>query len=216
MEAENQMGAEAHGPGLTECKEDCHLKSAETVYSEENKTLSEGEITRKNSLSCLNPYPTREGVLSVGGRVGKSTLLGFKEHYPLIIPKNSHLAELIVRDAHHRPHHSGSAHTLTRVQQAGFWVGGGTRLVKSVTGRCVTCKRLRGSLVCKKWVSYQQSSLNIPLPSLTLGLTVLVLSISTEDVPNCRGTAFASPACTVVQCTRRFWTTCPQTPSSTL
>ena len=65
------MGAEAHGPGLTECKEDSFKQ-------------------RRNRNSVRK--------------------------------------------------------TKLRLRQAGFWVGGGNRQVKSVTGRCVTCKRLTGSL----------------------------------------------------------------------
>jgi hypothetical protein len=45
-------------------------------------------VLRKSSVSRLDPFLDKDGVLRVGGRIHRSDL-GFEEKHPIILPKNA-------------------------------------------------------------------------------------------------------------------------------
>ena len=83
-----------------------------------------------------------EGILRCQGRL-KNSDLEFDNRYPIILPKDHRLTELIVRKCHEKVHHSGVRATLCRLQTK-YWVIRGRQMVKRIVGKYVTCKRLEG------------------------------------------------------------------------
>lgn len=135
--------------------------SIEDIHDSENKIISEVQkhyikdayttiksgqrLSKSNtSLSKLNPFIDERGILRVGGRLQSSKTLSYQEKHPIILPRDAHVTSLIVRHYHNSTHHQGRMYTLNAVRNAGYWVVGATRLVKSILHNCFICKRLRG------------------------------------------------------------------------
>ena len=67
----------------------------------------------------------------MGGRL-RSAPLSEKARYPVIVPKNHHVSNLVVRRAHEfQSRHSGKEYVLALIRQK-FWIVGATPLVKRV------------------------------------------------------------------------------------
>ena len=100
---------------------------------------------KKNSLYKLDPFIDDMGLIRVGGRLTNSTE-PFEVKHPLILPKQSNLSVLLIRNAHERVQHLGRNITLNEIRNSGFWIVGVNTLTKSLISKCVTCRRKRGKL----------------------------------------------------------------------
>ena len=116
-------------------------------YEKEISILREGqekEGTKVGSLHRLDPFLDRNGLLRVGGRIKRSNLPP-EVKFPVILPRKSHLANLIISYFHGRVEHQGRGITLNEIRSNGYWVIGGTAAVAHCISRCVTCSRSRGA-----------------------------------------------------------------------
>ena len=68
-----------------------------------------------SSLKKLNAYLIN-GVLRVGGRLDKVPLQLDVKH-PIILPRDSHLTDLVIRQHHELMEHSGTGHTWASIKQ---------------------------------------------------------------------------------------------------
>lgn len=126
------------------------LSVQQEIFKEEIKCLSKGEIVSKHSpLRTLDPILDTDGVVRIGGRLS-SAVIPWEEKHPIIIPKNNHIATLLVQYYHERVAHQGRHITEGAIRSAGLWILGGKRLVSSVIHKCVTCLRLRGNMEGQK------------------------------------------------------------------
>lgn len=121
------------------------LKIAQkSFFEKEIRSLTSGNaIPNDSTLSSLNPYIDEEGVLRVGGRL-KRAKFGRNMQNPIIVPKSSHIAVLLVRHHHEKVHHQGRHITAGALRTAGYWIIGAKRLVSSILHHCVTCAKLKG------------------------------------------------------------------------
>ena len=87
-----------------------------------------------NSLRLVE----EEGILRCKGRL-KNSDLELSARYPIILPKDHRLTELLVRKSHSDVHHCGVRATLCRLRSK-YWVVKGRQLVKRIVGKCITCK----------------------------------------------------------------------------
>lgn len=62
----------------------------------------------------------KDGVLRVGGRLGRSAMLPDARH-PAILHKDDWVAKLILRHIHEETGHSGRNYILARLRQK-FWI----------------------------------------------------------------------------------------------
>lgn len=113
----------------------------------------------KNPLSQFNPFLDTAGVLRVGGRLGNSDLLYGQKH-PMILSKDSRLAQLLIEEAHQSTLHGGATEMLQYLRQE-FWIVNGRSLVKSYIHRCTVCKRHQGT-------GAQQQMAALPRPRVTV------------------------------------------------
>jgi hypothetical protein len=98
---------------------------------------------RGHHLASLSPFVSDDGLLRVGGRLANSTTLHYGVKHPIILPKYSHVTELIIRHIHDMIHHQGRSMTVNALRSNGFWVVGCSEAVSSVIRKCVVCKRHR-------------------------------------------------------------------------
>ena len=70
------------------------------------------EIKKSSTLYQLDPVLDQNGLLRVGGRLGKSLMFPDDFKHPVILPKKSFVADLVIRDARERVGHSGGGITF--------------------------------------------------------------------------------------------------------
>ena len=122
-------------------------------FSKVFKELGKEGKRLNHQLLKFDPF-IDSGILRVGGRL-KHSLLPHDQKHPIILPADSHLSTLIVRDSHARCLHGGTTLTLTTVRLS-FWILKGRQLVKRIIRKCIPCIRYRAT------ESYQKMG-NLPL-----------------------------------------------------
>nr|XP_054601538.1 uncharacterized protein LOC129164687 [Nothobranchius furzeri] len=98
--------------------------------------------------------------------------VSWEEKHPIIIPKNTHVATLLVRYYHERVAHQGRHFTEGAIRSAGLWILGGKRLISSTVHKCVSCRRLRGSMENQKMSNLPADRLVQAPPFTQVGLDV--------------------------------------------
>ena len=84
----------------------------------------------------------REEFLRSVGRIHNASL-PHDAKFPILLPKNSHFTNLIIRASHEKVTHNGVRDTLTELRTQ-FWVPCGRRAVKSAIAKCARCRRIEG------------------------------------------------------------------------
>ena len=116
-------------------------------FSPELKSLKNDDVKvlQNSKLSTLNPFVDENGIIRVGGRIENSNL-DFDFIHPIVLPKESKIARLMVNFCHIAVAHSGRGSTINEVRDNGYWVIGINSLVKSLIFHCVRCRYLRGKI----------------------------------------------------------------------
>ncbi len=83
-------------------------------------------LPKSSPLVSLNPI-LEEGLLRVGERLKGSTLSEEQKH-PIILPKDSHITQLILSHFHSQVCHQGRNQPLMELRANGFWVRGAEQL----------------------------------------------------------------------------------------
>ena len=86
---------------------------------------------------CL--FKDADGIYRLKGRFSEANLTEDEKH-PIIISRNSHFSKLVIIQAHAKVLHQGLNATLNEVRSK-FWITRGRQAVKSITQRCITCKK---------------------------------------------------------------------------
>ena len=113
-------------------------------YGNETISLKEKALTKKSCLVSLDHFLDKNGLIRVGGRLGRS-LLDYSVKHPVILPKQSPIVKALIRRFHHKVNHAGRGITLNAIRDSGIWITNMNSLCKDVIRKCVVCKRLRGS-----------------------------------------------------------------------
>ncbi|XP_052770823.1 uncharacterized protein LOC128210513 [Mya arenaria] len=129
-------------------------------------------ISRKSSIISLSPYLDGDGMLRVGGRIkGLSKDLGIASAIPLLVQKDR-ITKLLVSHYHRQTFHQGRHFTEGAIRSNGLWVIGAKRLVSSIIHDCVTCRKLRGSLLLQKMADLPCDRLSPGPPFSAVGVDV--------------------------------------------
>lgn len=92
-------------------------------FKKEIDELKAAKNVRKMSkLASLDPRTDSDGILRIGGRTQKSTSLTLLEKHPAILPKDSHLSQLLIEYHQGRVHHQGRNSTIAAIRMAGYWI----------------------------------------------------------------------------------------------
>ena len=140
------------------------LKALSTVQTSENPKDKQADPRKKYVLkSCsplfkLNPFLDCSGILRVGGRL-KQANMSDTIKFPVVLPKKSHITDLIIKHCHNQVEHQGRGTTLNEIRSRGFWVIGGSTAVAKCISNCVTCRKLRGT-------AQQQRMADLPVDRL--------------------------------------------------
>ena len=109
------------------------LKSVqEESFSPEMECVENKQKLKKvSALSKLSPILDTQGLLRVGGRLGRGDLTSEEKH-PVILPGQHHVTTLIVEHLHKEIKHQGRHFTQGIVRARGYWIIGGIRVINKV------------------------------------------------------------------------------------
>ena len=96
------------------------------LLGEELKILSANSnsrigVNKSSKMYKLDPFLDSDGLLRVGGRLGKSRHSQSEAH-SLVLPKQSNISEAIIRWCLENVAHGGRGMTLNNLRQNGFWI----------------------------------------------------------------------------------------------
>jgi hypothetical protein len=115
----------------------------ESAFPDEINALKSNKSLKSNSkLLTLNAYIDKDGIICVGGRLNKNSLIRETQKHPYVIPKDHHVTQLIIRHYHNQNLHSGAQATLAAIRQQ-FWILNGRSAVRQVIRKCVPCFRVK-------------------------------------------------------------------------
>jgi len=100
-------------------------------------SLTIPNLNRK--IRFLAPFLDKDGLIRVGGRIGRSKL-PFGQKHPLLLPKNHHFSQVVARYYHQLNLHAGPTLLLCLIRER-FWIYGGPVLVKKIVRTCVICHK---------------------------------------------------------------------------
>ncbi|XP_014665117.1 PREDICTED: uncharacterized protein LOC106807320 [Priapulus caudatus] len=110
------------------------------AFADEIVSLSSGQVKKSSKIRKLDPI-TDNGLLRVGGRLSQSNMPAESKH-PVILPKNSPVSDLVLRQIHHDLKHSGRNHMLARLRQR-YWLVNAPSAIRRVIAKCVICRKQR-------------------------------------------------------------------------
>jgi len=108
------------------------------AFQREYTQLENGrQLHAKSQLIRFSPFLDKDGLMRVGGRIERSTL-NYNAKHPVIIPKSSPVAELLVRHSHVTNLHTGVDATFTNLRQQ-YWILGARNIVRKTVFQCKRC-----------------------------------------------------------------------------
>ena len=138
--------------------------STEMLLLMNNQTLKKG-----SNLYKLDAFLDTDNTLRVGGRLSRAAM-DYGVKHPIILPKNAHITQLIIKHYHEKVHHQGRGITINEIRSNGWWIIGCTRLVASYIFKCVTCSRLRGQTSGQKMSDLPTFRLEESAPFTHIGM----------------------------------------------
>ena len=133
-------------------------------YGSEVQALTSGSgLSKSSSLLKLDCFVDEEGLLRVGGRLGRSSY-PWSEIHPVVLPKNSHVTNLLIRHYHEANAHQGRLITLNAIRRAGYWVINGASRVNFYLAKCVTCRKKRSSSCTQKMADLPEDRVEATSP----------------------------------------------------
>ena len=97
-------------------------------------------VKRGSPLAKLRPVLSN-GLLVVGGRLGRSDCVSVSAMHPVILPRRHPVTRLVIREAHAAVGHQGREHTFWRLRER-FWVLGAGPEVRRLIRSCVVCRKV--------------------------------------------------------------------------
>ncbi|XP_030211216.1 uncharacterized protein LOC115542876 [Gadus morhua] len=118
----------------------------EATFSQDIQLLQSDKETpvkgKANKLHRLSPFLDDQGVLRVGGRLSHAALHPQVKH-PAVLPKDSHVSNLLVKHYHERVYHQGRGMTMNALRSNGIWILGCSKAVSSHIYKCTKCRKFR-------------------------------------------------------------------------
>ncbi|XP_055604650.1 uncharacterized protein LOC129752888 [Uranotaenia lowii] len=125
----------------------CQLQafSAEINVLKRNQTLSKEQripLAKTSVILKLSPYLDENDVLRVDSRVGAAKNVASNLKFPVILPRNHYVTELIVNYYHRKYLHCNSETVVNELRQC-FYISQLRPVVKRITRKCQYCKVYR-------------------------------------------------------------------------
>ena len=154
-------------------QEEAFGSEIELLQAMKNSNLSERQLAKESkqrikttsSLYRLDPFLDEDGLVRVGGRIRRSNL-PIEEKHPIILPKKSHVTQLLIRHHHEKVKHQGRGMTMNEIRASGYWIIGGNSSVNSYISKCVICRKQRRPTEVQKMADLPEDRIQ-PAPPFT-------------------------------------------------
>ena len=117
------------------------IRLAEKCWVQEAQLTLNNDVNLKKIAFQLNIVEL-DSVFVCKGRL-ENVDMPIASKYPIYLPRDHRLTELIIIDCHKRSCHCGVKATIAELRSK-FWVPKGRQQVKKVLSKCVVCKKLEG------------------------------------------------------------------------
>jgi len=121
-------------------------------------------IEAKKNRPMINLDPVVLNAIRVGRRIGRSEL-SYRTTHPVILPAKSSVSKLILSDAHQAVGHLG--HNIRSIVRQKFWIVKPSTMIKSLTSKCVVCRRYRARSLEQKMVDLSENRITADEPPFT-------------------------------------------------
>ena len=134
------------------------------LFNDEYQSLkTKNYVSRSSKLYKLDPFIDDDGLIRVGGRLRRGDF-DINVKHPVILPKESHITELIIRHYHQKVHHQGRNITLNTIRTHGYWIIKGSTLIARSIYNCVTCRKFRKSTLNQKMADLPKDRIEMSPP----------------------------------------------------
>ena len=135
------------------------------VYNREMELLSRERPIGKGSSLMRFDVMLRDGLLCVGGRLGR-TDLSYDCKHPIILPASNRVTVLIIEDTHVKLGHLGENVVLAKLRER-FWPIKGHSTVKRVLHRCILCRKMKRPVSSQKMADLHEYRVSGGKPAFT-------------------------------------------------
>ena len=135
---------------LKQIQKEAFSQELEDLSRSTRKTMDGGNRNDRylrctSPLYHLDPFLDEHYLLHVGGRLNKGSFCKDLKH-PVILPRKSHVTELIISHFHQKLKHQGRSMTTNEIRQGGFWIIGCSSVVYTFISKCIICCKFRGKI----------------------------------------------------------------------
>ena len=149
-----------------------NLKGNDNMFNQQHLARERNlSIKQQSSLYRLDPFLDHRQVIRVGGRLNQSDT-DYSVKHPVVLPKNSHITQLIIRQIHEEQAHQGNGITLNALRQSGYWIISGRSTVRQFIALCVICRKCRARRQTQKMSDLPPERLTPAAPFTYSGMDV--------------------------------------------
>lgn len=128
---------------LEEAEKEIIVDEQKRNFKTEYKALLKAKaLDQSSKLRELNPQLDQDGMMRVAGRIREHPHMPWAMQCPIILPKQSHVTDLLIRREHEQNHMMGTNYLMGRLKEK-YWIQSARSQIKSVTSKCMRCKLLR-------------------------------------------------------------------------
>ena len=122
--------------------ETVHIKRCQAeAFTQEIKHLQGAKgLQIQSKLSPLNPILDDDEVLRCDGRLRYAKYLPWEARYPIVLPKDHQVTQLIIKEAHERCLHSGTNQVLGELSSR-FWILSAREAIQMAERNCMVCRK---------------------------------------------------------------------------
>ena len=131
------------------------------------------ELKSKSSkLLNLSPFLDEEGLMRVGGRLGKSKSLPYDTRHPIIMPNSdTEPVQSLIRHYHTQNYHCSIMETFYILRQKYYFLGG-RNSIKKVVNKCLDCQLAFKQPIPQKMGELPEARVSMAVPFQTSGMDV--------------------------------------------
>ena len=139
----NKLKGELSPAEVREAEVDIISRTQMTAFCEEYKKILQGEPRKggKTKLAELNPKVNAEGILRMDRRLSKEEDLPWETRNPTILPKQNHVTDLIIAEAHEESNHGAGCNQLLATLRRKYWILASRDQIKSILHRRMVCRK---------------------------------------------------------------------------
>ena len=117
----------------------------QTEFPDEWAALSRGRQLSSNSkIIALQPKIDDDGLIRSDGRLQNAKFLSYDVRYPVILPRNSRITKLIVKEFHEMGNHASGTNQTLAALSTRYWIISAREVIRQWEKECMECRRRKG------------------------------------------------------------------------